>query len=823
MSTTPGSPLRQAVPRLARWLAVLVGMIGAALAAAETPPAFPDDVQYFLGAYCVSCHSGGGSPAEVAFDGLRGADSVVRHRKVWESAVQMVQAEGMPPEGEPQPNASEIASFVSRVSAAFDYADRHAEPNPGRVTMRRLNRVEYRHTIRDLIGVDFDPTAEFPSDNIGYGFDNIGDVLTLSPMLMERYLAAADSIAQRAIFPYPPDPPLRRAWHRGIQPRVQDQPETVVEEDAAEAVAREDAAKEPLVIGHWRRVSTAGSDPVESGPLYAEPPWQERADYIFRARICAKSPPPVRVAALIYGEGLSDPLSEAQVAALAGEAPQPAQLLGVVEVTADARDDAQTIEIPLPAMPEWQGVMLALIAPGDGEPPAEAWVQRIELEGPLDTRPDSHYRLLGRADGEPTATRTREVLTRFLGRAYRRPPTDDEVSRMAELVDGVVADGENWESGMQLAIQATLCSPKFLFRVEQDERPESEGTEYLDEFHLASRLAYFLWSSMPDDELLNAAARNDLAANIEAHARRMLGDPKSRALVESFAPQWLQIQRIATFRPDPGMFPTFDGRLRAAMLQETSLFFESVMREDRSILDLIDADYTFLNEPLASHYGIASTDGEEIVGDEFRRVSLSGGQRGGLLTQASVLTVTSNPTRTSPVKRGRWALEQILGAPPPPPPPNVPELPEDEGAVSSGSLRERMEIHRRNPSCANCHREMDAIGFAFENYDAIGAYREMDGPFEIDSAGELADGTRFQGAQDLIIARRKTPFARCLVEKMMTYALGRGMESYDRPVVEAIVQRLAEQDYRFSALVAEIVRSDPFLKRRGALLVDDSD
>jgi hypothetical protein len=804
---------------------LLVCMTGSAFAAEDARPAFPDDVQYFLGAYCVSCHSGDGSPAEVAFDSLRRADSVVHQRKVWESTLKMVQAGGMPPEGEPQPKAAEIATFVARLKTAFDYADRHAKPNPGRVTMRRLNRVEYRNTIRDLIGVDFDPTDEFPSDNIGYGFDNIGDVLTLSPMLMERYLAAADSIVQRAIFPYPPDPPMRRAWHRGIDPRVPDESEEPEEEDAQEAVAREDEAKEPFVVDSWRRVSAQGSGPVETGPLYRAVPWQEGAEYVFRARVYAKSALPLQVAALVYGDDIPAPASAEELSRLAGEITRPAQIVRVFNVATDIREDWETLEVVLPAMPEWEGMMLAVVHADNDRPPAEVWVQRLELEGPLDTRPASHYRLLGRADAdaEPTPKRTEDVLSRFLGRAYRRPPTADEVTRLVALVDRIVADGENWESGMQLAIQAALCSPKFLFRVEQDDRPDREDTQRLGEFHLASRLAYFLWSSTPDDELLDAAARNELAANIEAHALRMLRDPKSRALVDSFAPQWLQIQRIATFQPDRAMFPTFDDRLRAAMLEETSLFFESVMREDRSILDLVDADYTFLNDRLANHYGITAQNGEPIEGGEFRRISLAGGQRGGLLTQASVLTVTSNPTRTSPVKRGRWALEQILGEPPPPPPPDVPDLPEDEAAVGSGSLRERMEIHRRNPACANCHREMDAIGFAFENYDAIGAYREKDGRFEIDSAGEFADGTRFQGAQDLkaIIAERKTPFARCLTEKMLTYALGRGAESYDRPAVERIVQRLEEDDYRFSALVTEIVKSDPFLKRRGALDMDD--
>ncbi|MBT5710673.1 DUF1592 domain-containing protein [Candidatus Poribacteria bacterium] len=802
----------------------VICVVGVAYAAEEGAPGL-DDTQRFLATYCVDCHSGDEPPAEVAVDRLHEAGSVVRQRKVWESALRMVQAGGMPPEEQPQPTAEEVAAFTSHVRAAFDYADRHAKPNPGRVTMRRLNRAEYRNTIRDLIGVDFDPTEEFPSDNIGYGFDNIGDVLTLSPMLMERYLAAADSIARRAIFPYPPDPPVRRVWSRQIEPTIPEDVEVVEEAEDAEDVEEAEDTEDRFFEDGWRRISTGGLEPVETGPLHADYPWQEDAEYVFRTRIYAKSAAPVRVAVLIYGDELPETASEDEFAALAGEVPATARLLKILEVTADTRDDAETLEVPVPPMPRWEGMKLALVKPSDGEPPAEVVVERLELEGPLDTRPASHYRLLGRSDEEPETERTRETLRRFMRRAYRRPPTDDELYRMVALVESVVADGENWESGMQLAIQATLCSPKFLFRVELDDRPESAGAQALDEFQLASRLSYFLWNSMPDDALLDAAERNELAATLEAQTLRMLADPKSKALVESFAPQWLQIQRIATIAPDGVMFPNFDDRLRAAMLEETSLFFESVMREDRSIMDLIDADYTFLNERLANHYGINAPDGEPIVGDAFRRVSLPERQRGGLLTQASVLTVTSNPTRTSPVKRGRWALEQILGEPPPPPPPDVPDLPEDEQAVSSGSIRERMEMHRKNPACANCHREMDAIGFAFENYDAIGAYREKDGRFEIDPAGEFADGTRFRGAQDLkrIIAQRRTPFARCLTEKMLTYALGRGTESYDRPVVERIVGTLEANEYRFSTLVAEIVKSDPFRKRRGAATLADAE
>jgi hypothetical protein len=317
---------------------------------------------------------------------------------------------------------------------------------------------------------------------------------------------------------------------------------------------------------------------------------------------------------------------------------------------------------------------------------------------------------------------------------------------------------------------------------------------------------------MPDEELTSLAARKQLSSNLEAQVRRMLKDPKAQALIENFAVQWLQLRNLQTITPDPKLFPTFDDRLRAAMLKETELFFGAIVREDRSILDLIDADFTFVNGRLARHYGI-----DGVYGDEFRRVSLAGKPRGGLLTQASILTVTSNPTRTSPVKRGKWVLEQILGTPPPPPPPNVPELATDEKAQLKGSLRQRMEQHRVNPNCAVCHTNMDALGFAFENFDAVGAFRTKDGTFPIDPSGTLPDGKSFQGPAELktILKGKKELFSRCLTEKMLTYALGRGVESYDRPTVEAITAALAKNGYRFSSLVLEIVKSEPFRLRRG--------
>ncbi|HEX5268968.1 MAG TPA: DUF1592 domain-containing protein, partial [Gemmataceae bacterium] len=486
-------------------------------------------------------------------------------------------------------------------------------------------------------------------------------------------------------------------------------------------------------------------------------------------------------------------------------------------------------EPPGPAFLPVAGTVSRVAKSQAPDKPRGVVVRGFELEGPKDSYPPSHKKIMACDPKASHSERTREILSRFASRAYRRPATKDEVDRLVNLAESAEARGDKWEAGIQLALEAVLVSPKFLFRVELDDRPDSREPHPIDEYQLASRLSYFLWSTTPDDELTGLAAKKQLTANLDAQVKRMLKDPRSNALVENFAMQWLQLRRIKDFNPDPKRFPTFDDALKASMLKETELFFDAVMREDRSILDLIDADFTFLNRRLAEHYGIADTNGNMrgqkptrpegnfFLGERFVRVSLQpGGQRGGLLTQASILSVTSNPTRTSPVKRGKWVLEQMLGTPPPPPPPNVPQL-EDAKRQLTGTLRQRMTQHMVDPACANCHAKMDPIGFGFENYDAVGAFRTKDEGLPIDPSGTLPDGKSFKGPSELkqILKGKKELFSRCLTEKMLTYALGRGVEYYDRPTVERINAALAKDDYRFSVLVTEIVKSDPFRLRRG--------
>lgn len=769
----------------------------------------------FLEQYCFSCHAGDQPAAELSLDSYTDNHSLIKDREVWDRVLDMVETTQMPPEDNEQPSLEESESFVAHIEAIFEHADRTAKPDPGRVTVRRLNRVEYKNTVRDLLGADFNPTENFPADDVGHGFDNIGDVLSMSPLLMERYLEAAEAIVSRVIVldPLPPS----RSYRNGkiLDPLHDDVPDERYR-------LLDPTATEPWKSGPF----TTGADNFNIAP---------DAEIIYYASLYAEteSDTPVEVVLFIQGDELENVTPPEQLARLVGVDPTAdnnIKVLKAFEITARSPEKNQTIKFFITGIPNIENVGIAMLKPKEGEPDAKLQVRLLWSKGPLETRPKSHFEILACTPDIPQTEQTREVLTRLLRRGYRRPPTENEVEQLAEFVASVQADGTSWEASIQAAIKVILCSPKFLFRLELDDRPQTPEAYPIDEFQLASRLSYFLWSSMPDNELLELAEKKQLTVNLESQVKRMLADPKASELGSNFGSQWLQIQRLATVAPDLEKFPYFTGGLRLAMQKETELFVGSIFREDRRLLDLIDADYTFLNQPIASHYGIVDTQGnwrnhknpvpggEKIRGRSFRRVKLQGTSRGGILSHASVLTVTSNPTRTSPVKRGRWVLEQILGTPPPPPPPDVPEL-EEEGEIAHGTtLRERLEQHRADPACANCHAKMDPIGFALENFNAIGAFRWKDGELDIDTTAELPDGTVLQhGIVDLrqVILDRKQQFARCLTEKLLTYALGRGLEYYDRPTVERIVAQLEAQDYRSSVLITEIVKSDPFRLRRG--------
>lgn len=803
------------IPQCLCLILILILIAFAAKPGEETPSGFAQEGLPFLEKYCFSCHAGDAPAAELALNAFSDDLSLIENRDVWDRVLDMVTTGYMPPaESEHQPTMEASDAFIAHIEAIFEHADRTAKPDPGRITVRRLNKVEYKNTVRDLLGVDFDPTENFPADDVGHGFDNIGDVLTMSPLLMERYLEAAEAIVTRVILAEPPPPSKRYQRGSRLNPRHDDVPD------------QRFRLLDPTATEKWK------SGPFTTGATFFRMFPDE--EIIYKATLYAETDneTPVEVALFIQGKALEKVSPPEELARLVGVDPATEnriKILKTFEITSRDPKKNQTVEFLVTGIPNIEQVGIAMVKPTEGELSAKLQIRVLWAEGPLDTRPDTQLEILACTPDIPQVEQTREVLTRLLRRGYRRPPTEGEIEQLVQFVGAIQTDGAKWEAGIQQAITVILCSPKFLFRLELDDRPQSPDPYPIDEFQLASRLSYFLWSSMPDDELFELAAKNQLTDNLEAQVKRMLADPKATELARDFGSQWLQIQRIATVTPDPEQFPTFGRRLRAAMLKETELFVESIFREDQSVLDLLDADYTFLNKELANHYGITDTQGnwmgqkktvpggEAIKGREFQRVALQGASRGGVLTHASVMTVTSNPTRTSPVKRGRWVLEQILGTRPPPPPPDVPELEEDHDATTGTTLRERLEQHREDPACANCHAKMDPIGFALENYNAIGAFRTKEGELEIDTTAELPDGTAFDGIADLkqILKDRKQQFVRCLTEKMLTYALGRGLEYYDRPTVDRIVAELESEGYRSSVLITEIVKSDPFRLRRG--------
>jgi hypothetical protein len=782
---------------------------------------FQRDAVAFIEKHCVECHGGKTTKADLNLKKLDTADAtILKNRKVWLNVVTQVTSGEMPPKKQPRPALADIEKFEQAVESAFVRAESSMKPDPGRVTLRRLNRTEYANTVRDLLGADFNPTEDFPADDIGHGFDNIGDVLTLSPLLMERYMDAAEAIAARVILPNPPKPAQRYLSGRYLQPN--------------NAQTSQD---------RFRVMDPTSTDPTRSGPFTASGDYLKftpDGEVIFRATLFAatKGTAPVKVALFFSGKELADVSSDSKIEPLMGAALKnlkPLKIVKTFEITARSAGKLQVIDVPAKRIAGIQRAGIALIRPPDGEEIPKLHIEQLWSEGPLDTRPPSQLKILACNTNQPVAAQTREVVTRLVTRAFRRPATEAEIGTFTKRVEQAMNSGKKWEAAIQGVIPAVICSPKFLFRVELDPRADAKTTVAVDEFQLASRLSYFLWSTMPDDVLFDLAGRKQLAANLDAQIARMLKDPKATALVDNFAMQWLQLKRLQSVAPDPKLFPAFNDGLRRSMLRETQLFFGEIVREDRSVLDLIDGDFTYMNTALARHYGIADTagnsvstrprekrpGGKPISKAEFERVSLPAKERGGLLTQASVLTVTSNPTRTSPVKRGRWVLEQLLGTPPPPPPPNVPEL--DTQKKLTGTLRQRMEQHRENPSCASCHAQMDALGFALENFDAVGAWRVKDGADEIDPSGTLPDGKAFKGVADLkgVLREKKELFVRNLAEKMLTYALGRGLEYFDARAVRQISAEAARNDYRFAALVTAVVKSDPFRMRRGRDQVEE--
>lgn len=731
-------------------------------------------IQPLMAKYCYECHGGAKTEADLSLVEFKNPQQILKERKRWNVLLQKVETGAMPSdEAKLQPTKEERKALVDWLAATLTDLDCSGSPDPGRVTLRRLNRREYRNTVRELVGIDYEPSREFPGDDTGYGFDNIGDVLSLPPVLMEKYLDAAEEIAAKAIDA------------RGGKTQL----------DQRTVGAKLSGAGGKHGFLSW--VLTSNGEAAASFDVPAD------GDYEIRV--------------LAFGDQAGD---------------EPVKLA----VRADGKD-IEKFDLSEPAKSEKEFKARTRLAkgsrkigvaflndfynPNDPKPAnrdRNLYISMVHLRGPLDAKdiqlPPLHKQIVFVEPGGRTTRKeaTEQVIRRLATRAFRRPASDDEVARLVKLAEQARGEGDNFEQSIQVALQAILISPHFLYRMELDPPGQEGKPRDLNDFEVASRLSYFLWSSMPDDELLNLATAGKLRqnGNLEKQARRMLADAKSKALAENFAGQWLELRSLEMRTPDKQLFPLYDDGLKAAMRTETEMFFESIVREDRSIFDLLSADFTFANEKLAKLYGL-----KDVSGNEFRRVSLAGTERGGILTQASILTVTSNPNRTSPVKRGKWIMENILGTPPPPPPPNVPDLAEAKAEEAKGTLRQRLEQHRANPGCASCHRSMDPLGFAMENFDAIGAWREKDGDAPVDSAGELPSGEKFRGPKELrelLLSSRKPQFAHCLAEKLLTYALGRGIEYPDQCAVRKITAALEKDQFRFSRLVVEIVSSDPFLK-----------
>jgi hypothetical protein len=780
------------VPCLRSWItaaALLPGAAGAqpsgaeaqvqstVSASAQAPASadFKKDILPLMEKYCWDCHGDGADKGEVNFDKYKDAAAVLADRKIWAGVAFHVSQWTMPPaKRSDQPTVHEREVLTKYIDQLLNPVDPN-RPDPGRVTIRRLNRVEYNNTVRDILGVDLRPADDFPEDDTGYGFDNIGDVLALPPILMERYLTAADRVLAAAL---PPGAPPSEVFE--------------VEDEGLTGQGFPDRERGRLMAFN----GTCGSEFL--APASGE--------YRMSAKVWATQAggEPARLA-LVSGDHTGSP----------------------VDVTATDFKNPQTVEAVVRFEKGSRKIGVTFLNDfwDDAQPDPDKrdrnlYVLSLQVEGPVKADPlpptPGEERLLAPAAGVgETPEAAEKILTTFAWRCFRRPARPEELERLMRIYKAVRAQDETHRDALRLAMKAVMVSPYFLYRIQNQPDPNNpDAVIEIDEFALASRLSYWLWSSTPDDELLKLAEAGQLRANLTAQVRRLLKDPKSRALPVNFGGQWLELRTLNVVAPDKDRFPQFSAELREDMRRETEELFQCIVQENRSVLDFLAADFTFLNDRLAKYYGIGGVDG-----GEFRRVSLPPeSRRKGVLTHASVLTITSDPTRTSPVKRGKWVLENMLGIIPPPPPPNVPALEEDAHAELTGSVRQRLEAHRSKPGCASCHALMDPIGFGLENFNAIGQWRDKDGNFPVDSSGILTTGQKFNNAGELaqvLLTDRRDTFLHALVNKMLTYALGRGTEPTDRPAVEAIIQRMAKENDSFESLVLGIAESVPFQKRRG--------
>jgi len=776
--------------------------------------------------YCVTCHNDRTRSGELSLEHADLTDIPTR-AELWEKVIRKVRAGMMPPAGMPRPEAAAFEAFVSHLETSIDRSAA-ANPRPGRTALHRLNRAEYANAIRDLLSLQIDATALLPPDDESSGFDNIADVLTVSPSLMERYLSASWNISRMAL------------GNVNITPST------------ATYRVRPDLSQDQHL---------EGLPPGTRGGMKIDHTFPVDGEYVIKLRLWRNTFDLMR--------GMEDP-HDVEIAMDGAR---------LTVVTAGGRDDfgrmaenpgtfgadldrRLTVRLPVKAGTHtlWATTVLKSQAPRDdlikpfikttidgldimGDPS----VDRITIEGPYAVVASGNsasrrkilqcHPTLREPQGRPEQGRgttaaqesgcARRILTTLARQAYRKP-VDPATADVLMTFYARGRKGGDFERGIETALQFILSSPEFLFRVEPDpplrvalRRDESPEVYRLGDLELASRLSFFLWSSLPDEPLIALAAQGKLKqpAVLEQQVRRMLADPRSKTLIDNFAEQWLHLRNLKNSNPDLGAFPDFDDNLRQAMKEETELFFDSIMREDRSVMDLLNADYTFVNERLARHYGMPN-----IYGSRFRRVQVPNEARRGLLGQASILTVTSYPNRTSPVERGKWILTNLLGVPPQPPPPNIPPLPDSGADGKVVSLRQRMERHRASAVCAGCHRVMDPIGFAMENFDGIGRWRAKEDGAAIDASGTLFTGAKLDGVNGLRqeMTRRPEVFVGVLTERMLTYAVGRGLEHYDMPAVREIVQDARSTDYRFSSIVLGVVRSVPFQMKEATVRVKET-
>jgi hypothetical protein len=738
--------------------------------------------------YCVTCHDAEMKKGGLDLEGFL-SEPVSSHSAVWEKAIRKMQARQMPPVGKKRPDEATYKATISQLTKILD-ADAARHPNPGRTeTFRRLNRTEYQNAIRDLLAVEIDASTLLPKDEASHGFDNV-TVGMLSPTLLERYITAAQKVSALAI-----GAPRKKPG--GDTYRV---PADVTQEEHIEG----------LPLG-------------TRGGILVRHTFPQDGEYDFQMRLARDRNEEI--------EGLNGAYE--MVLLIDGEQIESFTIAPPKNKDYESVDRKLKIRVPVKAGLREVGVTFvknsSSLLERKRQPYSAAFnmhrhprlspaIYQVSVNGPYNAKGPGDTASRRRIFGSTTVAGSEEdaaaerIISNLARRAYRRPVTKDDLEEPLKFYREARAQ-EGYEAGIEAAISAILVSPQFLFHVEQDPTGITPKTAYqISDLQLASRLSFFLWSSIPDDELLDTAIRGDLSKPkvLARQTRRMLADPRAHSMASNFADQWLYLRNIDSLTPDSRLFPDFDDNLRQAMRRETELFFESVLREDRSVRDLLKTDYTFLNERLARHYGIPG-----VYGSHFRKVSLRPEwQRGGLLRQASVLSVTSYATRTSPVIRGNWILGNLLGSPPPPPPPNLPPL--KEKSISKNlSFRERLAEHRSNATCANCHDIMDPVGFALENFDAIGRWREFEDGHPVDAEGGFPDGSKFAGIDGLEQALLKRPelFVGTMTEKLLTFALGRGVESYDAPAVRKILKESEADDFRFSAVIVAVVNSVPFKMR----------